>query len=541
MLNHALLGVAVGGGCQMENSLLFRGAQYLTRTPASAGAIKSATFNVWLRLSDIATAQCLFFAGTDINNREYAYFEGSSGGYTLTWGCFATGVRQWWWHGAAKFRDPTGFVMLTFVRDLDNVSAAGRLRVYLNGQLLTADSGTTVYPETTVSRWWGAATPHAVGCQTFNSVWYFRGILSEPAFVDGAALSPDVFGQIDPVTGSWRPKRVSGVDFGTNGFYLGRPWNTDGLGADASGRGNDWTPVGFAASDVVGDSPTNVFATLNALTPQSIGTDYACYGNGNTALTNTSAAGYAVTLGTIAFPNSGKWAFRVDKPPTGAPGAGFAGTYWFAGIVKLSLAGRRAGVDGLIWGGGQAAYCGVSDNGCVCNFGAGLTNQAVTSGAVTFEFLFDFDGNTVTVKRDGTNYYSGAITNPGEFAIPFIYAYDTGTTTARFGGFAPSVAGYKNICTANLAATTGATSGTFIGNVNADGPCVFTGAVPETLSVNGNAVIWGTHADRLATGFKIRTASLAYNASGANSWAATYDKKPTVGPKGRAPANAQSN
>ena len=553
MLNHALLGVAAGGGYQMENSLLFRGAQYLTRTPASGGAIKSATFNVWLRLSDIAATQCLFFAGTDADNRDYAYFEGGPAGYTLTWLCLSAGVLQWVWRGAAKFRDPTGFVMLTFVRDLDNVSASGRLRVYLNGQLLTADSGTTVYPATTASRWWGAATPHVVGFHTPNSLWYFRGILSEPVFVDGAALSPDVFGQIDPVTGSWRPKRVSGVDFGTNGFYLGRPWNSANLGNDASGRGNHWTPVGFAASDVVGDSPTNVFATLNPIKGSLAAS--SVYSSGNLVFTSTWPSTFA--CGTTAIPATGKWWFRYifgNDIPDDFPRP------W---IGVVSAFGLRI-VD--------ADVVGPTPNsvpGSVCMGGTYTTGPRIYSSSAvvyseviamrkgdTWDILIDRDANTVVFMINGIQF--GPVVNGGMAAgelLPFIgcctgmwngSGFNQGptmTATVDFGasGTQPPVAGFKALCTANLPATTGQTSGTFTGNANADGPCVFTGAVPETLSVNGNAVIWGTHADKLATGFKIRTASAAYNAGGANSWAVAYDKKPTVGPKTRAPANAQGN
>ncbi|NFV79987.1 LamG domain-containing protein [Magnetospirillum aberrantis] len=523
-------GVAGEGSYDITNSLLFRGAQYLTRTPSVAGNRRTFTIGGWVRRGSLGVRQRLFYATNGSGDDSTLFNVEISAADQIQ----ISGGATSWRVTSQVFRDPTAWFHVIVIVD----TVTQTINLYVNGQQVTVFATSNAITANLLTAVNASGIPHYFGRDGAGNYW--RGYIAEPILIDGAALPPDHFGQIDPVTGSWRPKQVLGVDFGTNGFHLGTPWNVADLGGDASGQGNDWTPVGFAASDVVGDSPTNVFATLNSLTPQSIGTDYAYYGNGNTTLTNTSAAGYAVTLGSLAIPNSGKWAFKVDKPATGAPGAGFAGTYWFAGIVKLSQAGRRAGVDGLIWGGAQAAYCGVSDNGCVCNFGAGLTNQSMSSAAASFELLFDFDGNTVTIKRDGANYYSGAIANPGEFVIPFAYAYDAGTTTARFGGFIPSVAGYKNICTANLAATTGATSGTFIGNVNADGPCVYTGAVPETLSVNGNAVIWGTHADRLATGFKIRTASATYNASGTNAWVATYDKKPTVG-SNNVPATAQGN
>jgi hypothetical protein len=51
---------------------------------------------------------------------------------------------------------------------------------------------------------------------------------------------------------------------------------------------------------------------------------------------------------------------------------------------------------------------------------------------------------------------------------------------------------------------------------------VWLGGAPETLTINGNAVTFGVHADRLANGFKVRSAAAAYNNSGTNTWSATY-------------------
>ena len=41
------------------------------------------------------------------------------------------------------------------------------------------------------------------------------------------------------------------------------------------------------------------------------------------------------------------------------------------------------------------------------------------------------------------------------------------------------------------------------------------------MTINGNAVTFGTHADKLANGFKVRSSSASYNASGSNTYVAT--------------------
>lgn len=55
------------------------------------------------------------------------------------------------------------------------------------------------------------------------------------------------------------------------------------------------------------------------------------------------------------------------------------------------------------------------------------------------------------------------------------------------------------------------TSGTYTGNGVADGPFVYLNGVPTAMTVNGNAVTFGTHADKLSNGFKIRTSSVTFN------------------------------
>ena len=57
-----------------------------------------------------------------------------------------------------------------------------------------------------------------------------------------------------------------------------------------------------------------------------------------------------------------------------------------------------------------------------------------------------------------------------------------------------------------------------------------------------SAVTFGTHADKLAGGFKLRTASSPYNDSATNNWTATYStpQKPFVG-SNAVPGKAQGN
>lgn len=105
-------------------------------------------------------------------------------------------------------------------------------------------------------------------------------------------------------------------------------------------------------------------------------------------------------------------------------------------------------------------------------------------------------------------------------------AFPSGVGSYNFGqqpwqAAGPSV-GQKILHQRELdAAGTVTVSGTFTGNAVADGPFVWMNGSPNTLTINGNAVTFGTHADRLANGFKVRTNSASYNAAGSNTWTAT--------------------
>jgi hypothetical protein len=103
--------------------------------------------------------------------------------------------------------------------------------------------------------------------------------------------------------------------------------------------------------------------------------------------------------------------------------------------------------------------------------------------------------------------------------------------------FAFPVSGFKALCTTNLPEPqTVTTSGSYTGNGVADGPFVYLNGVPTAMTVNGTAVTFGTHADRLSNGFKLRTTSTTYNQN-----AATYNYSVTsTGPTFKT-ARAQSN
>jgi hypothetical protein len=206
------------------------------------------------------------------------------------------------------FRDVAAFYHIQVTCDFTNATQGDRLRLYVNGVRETVFD-TETYPSDTsqVTVVNNSSYTARIG-QLRTAASYFAGYMAEVHLVDGSALEPTSFGEFS--NGVWIPVRYSG-GHGTAGWYL--PFD-DGaaLGDDESANTNDFsTVVGLAASDVVPDSPNNIFATFNVLDRNL----YNAPSEGNLrALTagnnGTQAVNFAVS--------SGKWYFEVRNGTAGS-------------------------------------------------------------------------------------------------------------------------------------------------------------------------------------------------------------------------------
>lgn len=219
----------LGGGrtaaYPIQNSLLFRGGQYLSRTPSVAGNQQKWTFSAWVKRGTLGVAQNILHAYQNATTYTYLYF--TSGDVlnfsTNEGGAIAADIST-----KAVFRDANAWYHIVLKVDL----AAPTVTIYVNGvvQAVTVNVAPTI-GNTLVN---AAGIPHRIGTNA-NPDTYFNGYLAEPILVDGAALTAASFGEADPVTGSWRPKAPHVPAWGANGTYLGKPWNAASLGTDGSG------------------------------------------------------------------------------------------------------------------------------------------------------------------------------------------------------------------------------------------------------------------------------------------------------------------
>lgn len=477
----------------------------LTKTPASAGNRKTWTVSAWLKLVDGVNAYFID-AFTDTSNYMQVYYaagriaiDGKVGGTFFNW------------LSLALFRDFSNWMHVLV--SLDTTQASGRLKVYVNGVDISAFTyGAITDIAQNAEPVINSTTAHGVGYATYSPGYYQNQYLSDFYFIDGAALTPSTFGEFSTQNPTvWIPKTPTGLTYGTNGFHLDFA-DAAALGNDVSGNNNDYTSSGLASTDQMADTPTNNHCTMNPLssvaanvtfsqgnlksvvgatTFGAVGTMCAASGKYYAEVKMTSISGYAVQVGIKADPNNSPWGYE-------------------------SWPGRDTKSVGLrVWDG--ALYY---NNGIVGTYGTGWANGDIAGIA------FDVDAKTVAFYRNNSLLTTYTHTLTGALTI----AVGTGNAEAQtieynFGATAFAYTpptGFKALCAENLvyADLTIDTSGAFTGNANADGPFIYTGGTPDSLSIDSNAVTWGTHADKCANGFKIRTAAAGYNDAATNNWTA---------------------
>jgi len=305
---------AAAGGYSIDNSLRFNDddSAYLSRTPSSAGNRKTWTFSCWFKRTKHDSETVILGANgsgdydsihIDSGNRLQYHVHGGA------WGNIQT---------TQLFRDPSAWYHIIVSTDTTQSTASDRVKFYVNGSQITDFTASTTYPSQNYDVDINKTGLHTLGRQSWYGDRYFDGYLAEVHFIDGQALDHTSFGETGTY-GEWKPIEVTGMTYGTNGFYLDFS-NSGSLGTDASSNTNNWTVNNLAATDQMLDSPTNNFCTLNpwrnAGSTMTIAEGNlhfnAPYGNpqgahGSTMTMTTGKWYWEVYINSISGANSGGW------------------------------------------------------------------------------------------------------------------------------------------------------------------------------------------------------------------------------------------
>ena len=349
----------------------------IERTPASSGSLTTWTLSWWVKPGNLGISRYMFSA-YDSGAATYTLirFHTDDSLHVLK----STGYSM---NLSRVFRDPSAWYHMVYVWDTTNATAEDRDRLYINGERITTFASRTQPSLNENSDWNQGSIIQTIGNSRLNlTINQMDGYMAEVHFTDGTAYDADTFGELK--SGIWIPKSPS-VTYGTNGFYLDF---ADGaaIGDDESGNTNDWTATNLVASDVVLDSPTNNFATVNPISaPSGFVTS-----EGNLTGSGTN---YNPAPATFAIPLAGKWYFEYLL--RGAPyNNAFNGTFGVMGLIPEDIVGSFVL--------NEATTFLITDTGIVRNFSTTDTDSILTVSGSLIGLAVNMDAHQVSVYHDNT-------------------------------------------------------------------------------------------------------------------------------------------
>ena len=375
------VGSATAAGFDVDNSCRFnKGDSPVISRTLSDSEGKKFSFSVWLKRGNISYANCgIFGAYASGSDYDAIYFTDTD---QLDWFFYGGSGTMGQLKTNRKFRDVAAWYHILCVYDSANGTAGNRMRMYINGVEETSFA-TDTNPGQNTENNFNNNLLHVIGefGNTGDNV-HFDGYMSEVVFLDDVAASPTSFGEFDSDSGIWKPKNVSGLTFGTNGFYL--DFKASGnLGNDANG-GTDWDETNLAAADQATDTCTNNFAVLNSLANRD-DAKAIILTQGNLLQVCPASADWTSLTSTIGV-NKGKWWVEYKYITLGGSA--------LTGIINET-----------------ALHRGTSDDGYGIHTAPGFTNQYHGLGYQNAAYLYVGSGASPFRSSYGASYAAGDFIN----------------------------------------------------------------------------------------------------------------------------------
>ena len=243
---------SLSGGFSVDNSCVFNGSdEYLTRTPSSASNKQVYTLSYWIR-KDVDGDQYLAMQGAAAGgDTTYLYF---SSGAELVFADYAGGAADdIFVRPSRTYTNAAVWFHLVIAVDTTQGTSSNRVKIYVNGVQETSFA-TATYPVLNYNTEFNDTDLFTIGRSAAGEK-YYNGFMSEVCMIDGSQLAPTSFGEFNDDS-VWVPIDVSGLTFGTNGFYLDFS-DSSALGADASGNSNNFAVNNIASGNQSTVTPTN--------------------------------------------------------------------------------------------------------------------------------------------------------------------------------------------------------------------------------------------------------------------------------------------
>ena len=418
-----ILGANTLSGYDVDNSLRLNSGDspYMHKVKSSNDEVSTATFSAWVKRSKLGANQRIVSHMTN-GFADYFYFRfNSSDVFEFA---FKGSTNNIIWTTNRVFQDVSAWYHIVARVDTTDGTAGNRVRIYVNGVQETSFSASTNPDQNETFSIGTTSDPIVVGglygsgygISSGSTSEHFGGYIAELVVCEGQSLGPTSFGEFDEDTPNvWKPKDVSGLTFGTNGFYLDFE-DSSNLGNDANG-GTDLTEANIASTDQSTDTCTNNFCTLNPLDLSRLSNDGTTFSEGNLAMTDGSS-NYAVGTGTLAV-TQGKWYWEVKIVASG-------NQHTASGVLAVDLDGWNRG-DGAANSAFGWLYAPDGDK---------RNNDSSTSYGDTYAandiigVAMDMDNKAIYFSKNGTFQASGDPTS-GASKTNAAFTNLTGTMTAQ--------------------------------------------------------------------------------------------------------------
>jgi hypothetical protein len=241
---------------KIDQSLRFEdgSAAYLSKTFTGTPTLSTkATISLWWKRGGIGDTginggeQTLISWNTGLGNRSFLRSEGGTD--QLQFGIINAGGT----HSVnitPVQRDVSAWYHIVGVVDTTQGTAADRMKLYINGEQVTAFDSASYPAQDETNIGFGEAEACNIGRDVKDSNTPLDGYLAEVNFIDGQALTPASFGETLASTNQWVPLEYVG-SYGTNGFY--QKYSTPyGIEAFTTAGSHTWTcPAGVTSVEVL--------------------------------------------------------------------------------------------------------------------------------------------------------------------------------------------------------------------------------------------------------------------------------------------------
>jgi hypothetical protein len=458
-------------GFQVANSCRFNeaSADSLHRATGETTGSTKWTLSTWIKRSTLGSfADGGTFMGTYASTSkrsQFAFLDNDKLYWNANNGAGTEGSAT----TAAVFRDVSAWYHVVLKIDTTQSSQSDRCKIYVNNveQSLTFSGAMPAQNEANT----GMYGSQYIGASFYNTGTdrHFGGYLAETVMIDNSALEPDQFGEFNSQTGIWVPKSVTGLTFGTNGFYCDYK-DSSALGNDANGS-NNLTVTNLTSIDQSTDTCSTNFATMNPLSNYYNSDAAFSDGNNTVECGGTASAAITSTIGA----SSGKWYAEFKN----ISGSGGGSVFGIESLSYQTGVTHYVGYNSYSWGyfqqdgkiknnNSDIATYSSQTNGDICGIALDLDNNklyfskngtwqnsadpSAGTGGISITAPASTDTGVYLFSGSDDNQYASR-TFSSDFGSP-VYAISSGNTDGNgFGNFEYAVpTGYLSLNTKNLAA-----------------------------------------------------------------------------------------